>query len=123
MTDSIPGGIPGASAEDAAPPLTESKYCSGCGVLIHKSAVQCPRCGAPQAVPQAVSTAKHSRIAAILFAILLGWMGVHKFYLGQIGWGVVYALFFWTCIPAIAGLIEGILYLTMTDEEFAAKYG
>ena len=119
MTDSIPD----ANDETVPPPLTESKYCSGCGVLIHKSATQCPRCGAPQAVPHPVSTAKHSRIAAILFAILLGWMGVHKFYLGQTGWGVVYALFFWTCIPAIAGLIEGILYLTMTDEEFAAKYG
>ena len=30
---------------------------------------------------------------------------------------------FWTLIPAIAGVIEGILYLTMSDEEFASKYG
>ncbi len=116
MTDSVQGVGEGA-------PLTESKYCSGCAALIHKSAVQCPRCGAPQAAPQPISTAKHSRIAAILFAFLLGWMGVHKFYLGQIGWGVVYLLFCWTFIPWLAGIIEGILYLTMTDEAFAAKYG
>jgi TM2 domain-containing membrane protein YozV len=64
-----------------------------------------------------------SKLAAALFAILLGGIGVHKFYLGRIGWGVLYIVFFWTFIPAILGLIEGIIYLTMSDEAFAAKYG
>ncbi len=63
-----------------------------------------------------------SKIAAGIFAILLGGLGVHKFYLGQIGWGLVYLLFFWTGIPAIAGLIEGILYLTSDEETFRQKY-
>jgi TM2 domain-containing membrane protein YozV len=35
---------------------------------------------------------------------------------------VVYLLFFWTFIPAIAGFIEGILYLLKSDAEFQAKY-
>ena len=26
-------------------------------------------------------------------------------------------------IPAIVGFIEGIIYLTMSDEDFAARYG
>ena len=64
-----------------------------------------------------------SKLAAALFAILLGGLGVHKFYLGRIGWGVVYIVFFWTFIPTILGFIEGIIYLTMSDEAFATKYG
>ena len=63
-----------------------------------------------------------SRLAAALFAILLGGIGIHKFYLGRVGWGIVYLIFFWTGIPMIVGIIEGIVYLTMSDEAFAAKY-
>ncbi|SFL73415.1 TM2 domain-containing protein [Paenibacillus sp. 1_12] len=63
-----------------------------------------------------------SRTTAGILAILLGSLGVHKFYLGKIGLGVVYLLFFWTGVPGIIGLIEGIQYLTKTDEEFQSKY-
>lgn len=63
-----------------------------------------------------------SKLAAGLFGILLGGLGVHKFYLGKIGQGIIYILFVWTGIPAIIGLIEGILYLAQSDEEFNAKY-
>ena len=64
-----------------------------------------------------------SKIAAGILGILLGAFGVHKFYLGKIGLGILYLLFFWTGIPGIIGLIEGIIYLTMSDEDFRAKYG
>jgi len=63
-----------------------------------------------------------NRTAAGLFALLLGGLGVHKFYLGQIGMGILYLLFCWTFIPAIVGLVEGILYLTMSDADFNARY-
>ena len=64
-----------------------------------------------------------SRLAAGLFAIFLDGIGVHKFYLGKVGLGILYLLFCWTFIPSVIGLIEGIIYLTMTDQAFAAKYG
>lgn len=64
---------------------------------------------------------KNKLVAGIL-AILLGDLGVHKFYLGKIGMGILYLLFCWTGIPAIAGLIEGIIYLCSSDEDFQAKY-
>jgi TM2 domain-containing membrane protein YozV len=54
---------------------------------------------------------------------LLGGLGIHKFYLGRIGQGILYLIFFWTFIPAVVGFIEGIIYLTMSDQEFEAKYG
>lgn len=121
-----PGGAGGpvlqvepTAADGSAPKMTSTKYCSGCGSLIHLSASQCPKCGAPQAG----AGGTHSRVAAILFALLLGGLGIHKFYLGRVGWGVLYLLFCWTFIPAVIALIEGIIYLTMTDQAFAAKYG
>ena len=64
-----------------------------------------------------------NRVTAALFAILLGGLGVHKFYLGKTVQGIVYILFSWTFVPMIIGFIEGVIYLTMTDKAFAAQYG
>jgi TM2 domain-containing membrane protein YozV len=63
-----------------------------------------------------------SRVTAGILGILLGGFGVHKFYLGKIGMGILYLLFCWTGIPGVVGLIEGIIYLTKTDEEFNRLY-
>jgi len=64
-----------------------------------------------------------SRIAAGILGILLGDLGIHKFYCGKIGMGILYLCFCWTGIPAIAGLIEGIIYLCCKDDaEFTQKY-
>ena len=65
---------------------------------------------------------KKNKLVAALLAIFLGGLGIHKFYLGKIGWGIVYLLFCWTSIPSIIGFIEGIIYLVMSDSEFAKKY-
>ena len=46
-----------------------------------------------------------SRILAAVLAIFLGGLGIHKFYMGKIGWGVVYLLFCWTGVPAIVALV------------------
>jgi len=64
-----------------------------------------------------------SRIAAALFAVFLGGLGIHKFYLGQVGRGILYLLFACTMIPAIIGFIEGILLFGMSDEFFNTKFG
>jgi TM2 domain-containing membrane protein YozV len=63
-----------------------------------------------------------NRVVAALLALLLGGFGIHKFYLGKIGQGILYLLFCWTFIPTIIGWIEGVIYLTRSDEEFAAEY-
>ncbi len=104
------------------------KFCSECGAIINAKAEICPKCGVRQMLPQssfqgATSPTGKNRLAAALFAILLGGLGIHKFYLGKVGWGVVYLLLCWTLIPSIVGLVEGIVYLTMSDEAFIAKYG
>ncbi len=117
MTDTMTQAAPAGST--SAP--TAQKFCSGCGTLIHKDAPACPKCGAPQA--DVKKTGEKSRTTAILLAFFLGGFGAHKFYLGRAGAGIIYVLFFWTLIPAIVAFIEMIIYITMSDESFARKYG
>jgi TM2 domain-containing membrane protein YozV len=103
------------------------KYCMDCGTIINARAEICPNCGVRQMAspgPLGPTTAGgKNRIAAAIFAFLLGGLGIHKFYLGRIGQGVLYLIFCWTFIPAIIAFIEGIVYLTMSDESFSRKYG
>lgn len=106
--------------------------CQKCGTENRAGVGNCVACGAQMAVapfvqqpvntvtPQVVST--KSRTTAGILALLLGGLGIHKFYLGQGGVGVIYLLFCWTYIPAIIGFIEGITYLTMSDQAFSQKF-
>ncbi len=64
------------------------------------------------------TSAPKDRLVAAIFALLLGGLGIHKFYLGNIGMGIFYLIFAWTGIPEVIGFIEGIIYLTKSDEEF-----
>jgi TM2 domain-containing membrane protein YozV len=63
-----------------------------------------------------------SKMTAALLAIFLGSFGLHKFYLGQVTWGLLYLFLFWSSISMILGFIEGIYYLTMSDKDFENKY-
>lgn len=63
-----------------------------------------------------------TRTGAILWCFFLGWLGAHKFYLGQTGWGIVYLLFCWTGIPSLAAFIEFIMLLLMSDAEFNRRF-
>lgn len=99
--------------------MSAKKFCTDCGKELNVKAEICPACGVRQMYSG--SNGKN-RVTAGLFALLLGGLGAHKFYLGRTGMGVLYLLFFWTFIPAIVSLIEGIIYLTMDDHAFGLKY-
>ena len=68
------------------------------------------------------------KVVAGLLGILLGSLGIHKFYLGYTKEGVIMLLVsLLTCgvgaaVMGVIGLIEGILYLTKTDEDFDITY-
>ncbi len=124
-----------------------NNLCPQCGAPVNPNDAKCEYCGAtinqnadkPQAQPQekivyvrepAAASANPERsnwpiknkIVAAVLAILLGGIGVHKFYLGQTGKGILYILFCWTYIPAIIGVIEGVIMLCSNDENFQIKY-
>jgi len=63
------------------------------------------------------------KIPAGIFAILLGGLGVHKFYLGYTSAGIIQILL--SCCGGLGhliGVVEGIIYLTKSDDEFVAMY-
>jgi len=63
------------------------------------------------------------KIAAGICGILLGGLGIHKFILGYTKEGIIQILLCFLCgIGALIGLIEGIIYLTKSDEDFANTY-
>ena len=63
------------------------------------------------------------RTTAGILALLVGYLGVHKFYLGYTSAGIItLVLSLCTGIGFIIALIEGIMYLTKTDEEFIETY-
>src|SRR6476661_2464085 len=92
-------------------------FCRGCAKEIHETAIACPQCGAPQGR----ATLGKSKVTAGVLALLLGGIGLHKFYTGAWGWGIIYIIFVWTWIPAIVALIEGVRYLMLSNEDFARK--
>jgi TM2 domain-containing membrane protein YozV len=128
-----------------------SQYCSKCGEENALGAKYCSVCGSkfeiqqsapPVSPPPAQNYTQEpprqqsyappqqtqydrppkDRIVAGILALLLGGFGIHKFYLGNIGAGLLYLCFSWTFIPEIIGFIEGIIYLTESDEEFQRNH-
>lgn len=77
---------------------------------------------------QSSSDAGGKKIAAGICGILLGAFGVHKFVLGYTTEGVILLLstlltcFFGSFVTSIIGIVEGIIYLTKSDDEFYNTY-
>jgi TM2 domain-containing membrane protein YozV len=74
---------------------------------------------------------KAKKLISGILAILLGWLGVHKLYLGYTVEGVIMLVVsligfllcgFPTMAVGIVGLIEGIIYLTKSDDAFVETY-
>ncbi|AZA57385.1 TM2 domain-containing protein [Chryseobacterium shandongense] len=65
------------------------------------------------------------KVTAGILAILLGGLAIHKFYLGYTKTGIIQLILsLVTCgtVGGLIGLIEGIIYLTKSDEEFDRTY-
>lgn len=91
-------------------------YCTKCGAQIDDTAVVCPQCGCatqnyrPNSAywsNRQANVSPKSRLAALLLCIFLGTLGVHRFYVGKVGTGVLW-LFTLGCF-GIGWLIDVIL--------------
>ena len=73
---------------------------------------------------QQVPYKSEKKVAAGVLGILIGSLGIHKFYLGYTKAGVIQLIAtFVTCgIASVIGLVESIIYLTKSDEEFDRTY-
>ncbi len=128
---------------------TQYKTCPGCATQNAGINARCTNCGtvlplspmSMQHVPNyggAKPVGAEKKLAAGICGILLGGLGIHKFILGYNQEGIilisVYLLAFIiamvTCgigtplifLPTIVGIVEGIIYLTKSDEEFVQTY-
>lgn len=117
-------------------PDTGFHYCGSCGAQRHPNASICLTCGVAltSATGGGYGAAKpaKSKVTAGLLAIFLGGFGVHKFYLGYTTEGVITVVGLWVIGLATFGIgfwilgilifIEGIIYLTKSDEDFQRIY-
>ncbi len=84
-----------------------------------------------QAIAAPPATTSGKRVTAGIFALVLGGLGIHKFYLGYTSAGVIHLLVFFigmlplfmgTLVISVIAMIEGIIYLTKSDEQFDQTY-
>ena len=118
---------------------TQTKKCPNCATENSGFESFCRNCGTSlanpyqnQQVQQPTNTGMQQqqipgadkKILVGLMGILFGGFGVHKFMLGYTTEGLIQiAITIVTCgIGGIVGLIEGIIYLTKSDQEFVDTY-
>lgn len=105
--------------------------------MVSENAPSCPKCGNPMNGAQpsqnynAAGVEPKDKTTAGLLALFLGGLGVHYFYLNKPMPGVVFLvvnlvgffLFFLPCVViGIICLVQGIMMLTMSEQDFNNKY-
>ncbi|HKG47714.1 MAG TPA: NINE protein [Pyrinomonadaceae bacterium] len=117
-----------------------TRFCTKCGAVNDEMAQYCSNCQAPltavgtgyqpmQSVNPGTMTdwkamGADKKITAGICAILVGWLGVHKFILGYTTEGIIQlVLGVISCgLTSIISIVEGVIYLTKSDEEFVRTY-
>lgn len=126
--------VPTARAVPPPLPSADRKFCVECGATLRRKAVVCPSCGVAQPATSVTSPIpatvpiSTNRVAAGIFGILLGCLGIHKFILGYTWEGIImlmvtmFTFGLGAVVMFVVGVIEGVIYLTKSDAEFHATY-
>ena len=96
-------------------PPADIAFCRACGEKIAASDERCPGCGVIQVVGK-----PRNRFVAGALAIFGGWLGLHRFYLGQVI-GIVYLFFSFFAWPI--AIVEGLVFMLTPEEKWRKKYG
>jgi len=67
-------------------------------------------------------TQQSHRVLCGVLGIFLGYTGAHRFVLGDTDGGLIRILLTFTCVGCLVSIIEGVIYLLKTDEEFIEVY-
>ena len=117
-------------------PKLSKNFCGACGVKTKDNQIVCLKCGVSLGGSLAGSSSgEKSKIIACLLALFLGTIGVHKFYLGYNTQGIIMLLIstvgfilWWILwftpnfVISVIALIEAIMYISKSDEEFQEIY-
>ncbi|WP_144210681.1 TM2 domain-containing protein [Shewanella donghaensis] len=100
--------------------------CPQCSNKIDLNTVTCPQCQTVQGFEALSGVDPDIRIKnqrlAIWFSVLFGFLGLHKFYLGQHLKGSLYLVFCWTFVPMIVGWVDAVRTLKMSPFNFQQRY-
>lgn len=113
-TSQRPGSNDPYAIDEAANPGTVHQ-CYRCGTLMPPQAFRCHMCGADQRP----GVAKRAGIAALL-AVLFGWLGAHRLYLGK-WWGILYLLIF--PFSWVISLVEAVVFMMTPADRWQKKHG
>ncbi|MCC8141314.1 MAG: NINE protein [Lachnospiraceae bacterium] len=112
-------------------------YCKNCGSSMNDNAKFCPKCGTPvtpegsagttfsdygnataaQPAPE-IEVSEKSWLAALLLEIFLGGLGIHRFYVGKIGTGIL-----WLLTAGIVGIGWIVDLVMIATGKFKDKQG
>jgi TM2 domain-containing membrane protein YozV len=65
---------------------------------------------------------KRNKWIALIITFFVGWLGIHKFYLGENAAGVLYLLFSWTFIPGLLSVFDLLWLLLVSEKEFDRRF-
>ena len=96
------------------------KYCAHCGAQLVDEAVVCPKCGCAVAPTKTVdpNASPKSRLIALLLCVFVGGLGIHRFYVGKIGTGILFLL-----TAGVFGIGVIVDLIKIATGKFTDKYG
>ncbi len=95
---------------DGREKAADEMFCRSCGAIIKKEAELCPKCGVRQRSAPMASDISSNWLATLLLCLFLGSLGVHRFYVGKVGTGILMLVTLGGC--GVWTLIDLILIIT-----------